>query len=115
MFHIIDDEPYLRELEVELLNTSGHQAKAYSSAIEYVEYLHSPDYIAPTAIFTDLTMPGMSGYELIDIVREKLVKQKVVIISGYSKGLANKKHKVCHFVSKPCNAEKFISLGACRT
>jgi FixJ family two-component response regulator len=111
IFHIIDDEENLCELAAELLGLAGYQAIAYSNPVQYIDYVHSDNYVSPVAIFTDVQMPEMSGYELIDNVREKFPEQKIVIISGYDDCNKASRTKHCHFMPKPYSLEKFIAMA----
>ena len=111
MFHVIDDDECLRELVVELLESSGYVANSYSSPHEYVDYLKSDNYLFPTATFTDIQMPGMSGYELIDIIREKFPEQKIVVMSGYHEGDAAMRNTSCHFLPKPFIPQQLFAIA----
>jgi FixJ family two-component response regulator len=111
MFHIIDDEETLCALAVELLATAGYQAIAYSNPVEYINYVRSGDYVSPMAIFTDIQMPEMSGYELIGNVREKFPEQRIVIVSAYDGCNKASRKKACHFLPKPYSLEKFIAMA----
>ncbi len=111
MFHIIDDEESLCALAVELLKTAGYQAIAYSNPVEYVNYVRSDHYDSPMAIFTDIRMPEMSGYELIGNVREKFPEQRIVIVSAYDGYNEAPRIKHCHFLPKPYSLEKFIAMA----
>ena len=110
MFHIIDDDEDLRGIAVELLNSAGYQVIDYSNPSIYLDYVHSDDYVSPMAIITDVRMPEMSGYELVDKVREKYPDQKFVVISGYDDCDRSLRRNVCHFLPKPFTPEKLISI-----
>ena len=112
MFHIIDDEIILCELAVELLTSAGHQAEAFSNPLDYIDYLHSENYVSPIAIFTDVRMPEMSGLTLIDKIHAKYPQQKIVVTSGYDEGQDAYEKKICHFLSKPYHPEKFIAIAS---
>jgi len=109
LFHIIDDEPTLCELAVELISSIGFKAVSYSDPVEYLSYMNSDAYVVPTAIFTDIQMPEMNGYDLIDKIREKYPDQKVIVVSGYS-GVEAYKRKVWQFLPKPYLPDQLIAL-----
>jgi len=69
VFHIIDDEEILCELAAELISSAGFETISYTSPVDYLNYVNSDAYVVPDAIFTDIQMPGMNGYELIDKIR----------------------------------------------
>ena len=43
MFHIIDDEEAVRDVLIELLEFNRHAAIAFSSPIEYMKFVNSPE------------------------------------------------------------------------
>jgi len=109
--HIVDNDECLRELGVELLESSGHEVNSYSSPVEYLNYVNNDNYTAPTAVITDVRMPEMSGYDLIDKVREKLPELKFVVMSGYHEADEAKRKSPCHFLAKPFSPEQFIAIA----
>ena len=54
---------------------------ASTNAKEALEYIcrYKPD-----VVFTDMKMPGISGIELAERIKEKGVKSKVIFVSGYA-------------------------------
>lgn len=111
MFHIIDDEVALSTLMVELLESAGYQAVDFSSPVDYLNFVDSKYYLPPVAVITDVRMPEMSGYELIDRVRDKYPEQRVIVVSGDDRGDEARNREVCHFLSKPFTPEKLFSLA----
>lgn len=112
MFHIIDDDLHLHGLTVELLESAGFEAQSFADPVEYLHLVNSEDYTPPKALFTDIRMPQMSGYELIDRVREKYPRQKFIVLSGYDgDGVETLRKKVCHFLQKPFMPEQLISIA----
>ncbi|NYT66067.1 response regulator [Alcaligenaceae bacterium] len=63
----IEDEADLREDLVDELLEAGYKVIAASTALQALEYLQTQH---PNLILCDITMPGMDGYTLLDIVRE---------------------------------------------
>jgi len=112
MFHVIDDDTTLSSLMVELLESDGYQAVGYSSPIEYLHFVESKYYIPPVAVITDVRMPEMSGYELIDKLRELFPKQRAVVVSGDDTGDRAANRDICHFLSKPIAPETLFDLAA---
>ena len=110
MFHIIDDEKDLCELIVEFLKSAGYEAIAYSNPVEYLNYVYNDSYVAPIAIITDVLMPEMNGYELIDKVKVKFPEQKFVVTSGYDGEAKAFRKTSCHFLPKPFSPEELIAI-----
>ena len=111
MFHIIDDEVVLSALMVELLESAGYQAVDYSDPLEYLKFVDSNHYFPPLAIITDVRMPKMGGYELIDRVRERYPQQRVIVVSGDDIGDEARNREVCHFLTKPVSPDTLFALA----
>jgi len=101
MFHIIDDESYIREILNAMISRSGHLTQDFCSGDDYLRYMNSPEYTPPTAVLTDYMMPGIDGYELIRHIRNKQPTQKVILISGTPERLKNEHHGLCYTLQKP--------------
>jgi len=87
---VVEDEPSLRDLVTEILNSYGYRVIAAPSGAEALKVWeqHHDDI---DMLLTDMVMPeGVSGREL----GERLLKQepslKVVYTSGYSPGMSGK-------------------------
>ena len=101
MFHYIDDEATLRDLFVDLMKEFGHNAMSFSCPIEYLNYMDSPDYAHPNAVFTDIDMPKMSGFELIGNIVKANRNLKIAVISGRADIKHENQKHVCFFIEKP--------------
>ncbi len=112
MFHIIDDFPDFRALLKELVAMAGYSSMQFDSAESYLDHLHSDDFQAPVAILTDFRMPGKNGFELIKCVREKLPRQKAVIISATSNDALGREIDalVCYTLPKPFKVDLLFEL-----
>ncbi len=78
---VVDDEPTIRGLVKELLNTAGYQvlfAPDGPLALELVRNLR------PDLIVLDIMMPGMTGIEVVQEMRKdsRLKDTPILIISG---------------------------------
>ncbi|OIO71263.1 MAG: hypothetical protein AUJ57_07335 [Zetaproteobacteria bacterium CG1_02_53_45] len=101
MFHIVDDNYALREMLVEILRELGHVAFSFSSALEYLDFMTDSDYARPVAIFTDVKMPGMNGFELMSRVQKRYRDMKFVVMTGYADELPAKMQEACLVLTKP--------------
>lgn len=82
LFHIVDDQPIICAYVSELLKEVGHETQMFLSPVDYLEYLNGGRYVKPAAVFTDISMPSMGGYEMIRRVQMDYPNQRFVIISG---------------------------------
>jgi len=111
LFHIVEDQESICEFMVELLTATGYQAIGFSNPLKYIHHIENETDVPPAAIFTDIMMPGMSGYELIDKVREKFPDQRIVAISGFTGDTELNEKGTCHFLTKPFSPNKFIDIA----
>ena len=80
---VVEDEPAVRELAREFLESSGYQvldAEGGPAALELVKQYPSPIHV----LLTDVIMPKMSGKELVGEVMKLLPKTKILYMSGYT-------------------------------
>jgi two-component system LytT family response regulator len=68
MIHIIDDEAYVLDIISVMLQRLGNQTMVFSNSEAYLAYVQSEDFQKPKLAFTDINMPYMNGYALMDKV-----------------------------------------------
>ncbi|WP_182277437.1 response regulator [Granulicella sp. 5B5] len=76
---IVDDEPLVRALLGEIFRQRGHEVQ---TAVDGFSALRTMRSWMPDVLVSDLNMPGMSGFELLSIVRRRLAAIYVVATSG---------------------------------
>jgi CheY-like chemotaxis protein len=64
---LVDDDPNLRQLVTIRLQKEGHQVRGADSAAEALAVV--ADRGAPDVVVLDVTMPGMTGLELLPAMR----------------------------------------------
>ncbi|HVQ38895.1 MAG TPA: response regulator [Pyrinomonadaceae bacterium] len=79
---IVDDDTLIRDTLHELLSAS-HECHTADRAEQALAYLEIETY---AAVLTDLSMPGLSGRELLNYVQEKHPSTPVIVISGMPEG-----------------------------
>lgn len=98
---IVDDEPDLRDLLVEALQTQGYESEGAPdgpTALARIREKHFP------VIFTDLNMPGLSGLELIKAIKEQDPKAFTILMTGYAtteSAIQAVKRGAYDFIQKP--------------
>ena len=79
---VVEDEPILRMMAVDLVEDAGFEAVEASSADEAVAILEARTDIR--IVFTDIDVPGsMDGIKLAAAVRERWPPIEIIITSGY--------------------------------
>lgn len=105
---LVDDDALLRELGRRMLEKLGHAVYPVASGQEALRFLAQRARDVAVMV-TDLTMPGMSGFELIDAVRTQHAGLPMVIMSGYANDPAARERldaQQVPFVSKPFTADQ---------
>ena len=74
---IVDDEPHIRQLLRLILEEAGHRTMAVATGAEAVDQArrHHPD-----VILLDVMMPGISGFDVLQILRSDPITTDIPII-----------------------------------
>jgi len=90
---IVDDDTLIRETLHELFSTD-HECHTADRAEQALAYLDIENY---DAVITDISMPGLSGREILKYVQAKQSTTPVIVISGKPDG---------------ADGESFVGMGA---
>lgn len=77
---VVDDDPAIRKSLRWLIESVGLKVQTHELANEFLES-YSPD--SPGCLVLDVRIPGMSGLELQEKLRERGYDIPVIIVSGY--------------------------------
>lgn len=77
---VVDDEPDIAETIGEWLQLRGYEADLVSRSAQALELLAVRRY---DLVFLDLSMPEITGLELLDWIKKTAPATKTVIISAY--------------------------------
>jgi CheY-like chemotaxis protein len=98
----VDDDPLIRNLASEILESLGIEGDLTDSGLKALKLLEGKQY---DLVITDIGMPGMSGWELCDIINEKHnSKMKIAVVSGWGAEVDEEtmeQHGVSYVVEKP--------------
>jgi CheY-like chemotaxis protein len=78
---VVDDDPDVREILVESLQTFGYVVEAAAAAEQALALVAEHARIG--MLISDVRMPGMSGIELVERARALRSDLKAILISGY--------------------------------
>ncbi len=112
MIHIVEDEPFLRDILADILKEHSRDVQDFGCPYEYLKHMRSPDYKAPIAIFSDVKMPHMSGYDFMNQVRQVNPNQRFVIICGKNDIEQRKENLLCSYLCTPFSSEKIKNIVA---
>jgi two-component system, cell cycle response regulator len=79
---IVDDDPYLKETLVKLLQKIGLPSDSVSSGMDAITKLSESKF---SMVLTDMKMPGMDGLELIGKIRDGF-DISTIAMTGYAEG-----------------------------
>jgi CheY-like chemotaxis protein len=75
----VDDEPAMRDVACAVLAERGYDVVTAKDGLDALRLLADP---LPDLVISDLRMPRMSGFELLQIVRERFPLVPVIAVSG---------------------------------
>jgi DNA-binding NtrC family response regulator len=108
MAHIlyVDDEEHVRLILQDTLERIGHTAVGASSAAEALGALAHGDV---EVILSDFRMPGLSGLELLELIREQGHHQPLIMLTGHATiehAVAAIKAGAADYITKPIQPDQ---------
>jgi CheY-like chemotaxis protein len=104
---VVEDEPTVRSLAVDVLSDAGFDTAEASNAAQALELLKNPEEDIDV-LFTDVRMPGgMDGLELASVAKRKRPQLVVIVTSGWFDRAELPRDTT--FISKPWSAVDLIS------
>lgn len=76
---IVDDKEIIRTTTALVLAEMGYRTRTAEDGFSALRAIHEE---CPDILLSDLSMPGMSGFELLMVVRNKFPAIKVIAMSG---------------------------------
>ena len=83
---VVEDEPVVRSLVVEVLNDLGYQTREAGDAAEALRISESGQRI--DLLVSDVGLPGMNGRQMAEIIRQQRPGLKVLFATGYAESAA---------------------------
>ncbi len=108
---VIEDESEVRQLLTDILLSGGdHEVESASDGSQGIELFKRKSF---DMVFTDLGMPGMSGWEVAEAIKRINQKVPVAIITGWNVDLQEsgmKKRGVDLIAYKPFEVNRILEL-----
>ena len=82
---IVDDEKFVREALMEMVSELATDISSAENGWQALSVLREQRF---DVVFTDLSMPEMDGWDLARAIRENWQTTKIVLVTGYGKGLS---------------------------
>jgi len=107
---VVEDEEDVRELLKDILTDGGHNVEFTPDGKKGIELFREGKF---DMVFTDLGMPGMSGWQVAEQIKKINKKTPVVLITGWEvqqKGRELTKSGVDMVVKKPFRVNEILEL-----
>jgi CheY-like chemotaxis protein len=108
MILMVEDEPAILKMGVQMLETLGYKVLAASSPTLALDMLEKDD-LEIGLLLTDVIMPEMNGRELAEKVKQKIPDVRVLYMSGYTADVIANRGIIdadVNFIAKPFSLQK---------
>ena len=106
----VDDDLVMREALRDTLSAEGHEVHAVESAAQAFAELERQEW---DLVLADLSLPRVSGLELLDRIKRSWPSTEVIVITGQGSiatAVDAIKRGAYHYLTKPFTAEEIIHL-----
>ena len=103
---VVDDEAHVRELLCEMVESEGCEVIAASNGADALALFETGNF---DAVFTDIGMPGMSGWELARAIRALNAELPLAVITGWGDAVGSDEQKAAQVnwvVTKPFSMQR---------
>jgi CheY-like chemotaxis protein len=88
---VIDDDRYVLSLLCDLLGSWGYEVDGVGSPVEGLRRFQATPY---DVVVTDLTMPGVSGIDVVTRIRDRNHTVGVILFTGSASGLDDERARL---------------------
>jgi len=109
---VVDDEEAVGGVIGDILETNGHAVVVLTSGAAAIERFRSEPF---DVVFTDLAMPGLSGWQVARGVKSLAPTVPVFLVTGFGVELSSEEqraHGVDLVLSKPLNIQSILDAAA---
>jgi CheY-like chemotaxis protein len=107
---VVDDEDFVRDLLREILEAEGCKVTLAENGDWALQLFQENQF---DGVFTDVGMPGMSGWELAQAIREQSEMIPIAVITGWGEAVGSNEQKearVDWVIAKPFTADRISEL-----
>jgi two-component system nitrogen regulation response regulator GlnG len=107
---VVDDDESIRWVLERGLSENGIEVETFDSANKVLKKLETEN---PSLILTDIKMPGKSGIDLLDEVKELRPEIPIIIMTAHSdleSAVESYEHGAWEYLPKPFDIEEVISM-----
>jgi signal transduction histidine kinase/CheY-like chemotaxis protein len=109
---VVDDETHVRELLCEMIQNENCEAVAAGDGSEALALFEAGNF---DAVFTDIGMPGMSGWELSRLIRARNAHLPLAVITGWGDVVGSNEQEAAQIdwvVTKPFTMKRIDEIVA---
>jgi DNA-binding NtrC family response regulator len=77
---VLDDEPLVGERLKPLLERMGFEVEAFDDPSNACQRIHEKEF---DIVISDLMMRGIDGIQVLEFVRERSLRTKVILVTGW--------------------------------
>lgn len=107
---IVDDERSMRDFLKILLEKEGHEVATAESGEKALDFFHTH---TPDIVVSDIRMPGITGIELLERLKEDSPELPVILITAFASpddAVLAMKNGAFDYISKPFNVDEIKSV-----
>ncbi|RUO58975.1 sigma-54-dependent transcriptional regulator [Pseudidiomarina insulisalsae] len=105
---VVEDDPGLRELLQEELESAGYDVRAFGAAETFLKHYRN---INAALVISDIRLPGMSGMELLQHLKQQAEPPAFILITAFgtvSQAVDALKEGADDFLTKPLDLEHLL-------
>jgi CheY-like chemotaxis protein len=109
---VVDDEECVLEVLKDIMESEGYEVTVATSGDDALRAFETKSF---KAVFTDVGMPGMSGWELARAIRERDEHIPIAVITGWGEAVSSKEQetaKVDWVVTKPFSIDRITEIAS---
>ena len=109
LVYFVDDDPLANQLFERVCNKISLKCEVFSNAEKCIRRLREQQ---PDIVLTDLNMPGVDGFEFINIVSNEWPELPIIALTGQSsidRAVKAMRKGACDFIKKPYEIEELKS------
>lgn len=108
---VVDDEEYVRDLLRDILEKEGCEAVVADGGYQALSLFENGNF---DAVFTDIGMPDMNGWELSRAVRQRNTNIPVAVITGWGEAVGSQERQAAQVdwvLAKPFEAPQIVEMA----
>ena len=107
---VIEDELLIRETLFDMLELASHKVTLASDGAEGIRLFKEGEF---DVVFTDLGMPGLSGWDVAKAIKSERSDVPIVMVTGWGVGIDEEKlkqHQIDRVLPKPFDIDEVHTL-----